>query len=428
MTGNIDDRELLPSRLALAGEEISVRPRAFLIFSTALLGIIYFLYLMSVVNLMIAMRAGPPTLTATHELPQSDFGLFWCAGKGLFAQAAERFGLALNVPAAAQTCQINILSNSAPTALAWPYPPPMGFLVLPFSFIPLSMSFWIWRVACVLAAVILLRCAGLGWGVIVAGLASTAGLHDLVGGQNGTLIAGIQVSALLLAEKRPGWAGMLAGALAVKPQMALVFPAIVLRPGKLKILLAGALTILALVMLSLAIWGQTSWEWFFTVAGPDEVRQADVPFSAAFPAAGITVFSMARSLGAGPHAAWAWQAVSSVAVLALVWLAWRPGMMTPLPRMAFTCALGVLAMPHGFAYDLVAFSLGMATLFSLANGWERVPLGLLWLMGGYTITLANFTGLLLFPPFAVIGAAFAWRLRNVPTARMMARECFANSR
>lgn len=408
--------------------KVPARPRAFLVFSIALLSIVYFVYLMSVVNLMIAMRVGPPTLTATHELPQSDFGLFWCAGKGLFAQAAARFGLALNVPTAAQTCQINILSNAAPTALAWPYPPPMGFLVVPFSFIPLSTSFWIWRAASIFAAVILLRCAGLSWGIIVAGLASTAGLHDLVGGQNGTLIAGIQVSALLLAEKRPGWAGILAGALAVKPQMALVFPAIVLRPRKLKILLAGVLTVLALVMLSLAIWGQNSWEWFFTVAGPEEVRQADVPFSAAFPAAGITVFSMARSLGAGLLAAWIWQAASSVVALGLVWLAWRPGMMTPLPRMAFTCALGVLAMPHGFAYDLVAFSLGIATLFYLANGWERVPLGLLWLMGGYTITLADYTGLLLFPLFALLGAAFAWQLRNVPTARMMARKCFANSR
>ena len=30
------------------------------------------------------------------------------------------------------------------------------------------------------------------------------------------------------------------------------------------------------------------------------------------------------------------------------------------------------------------------------------------LIGGYTITLADYTGLLLFPLFALLGAAFAW--------------------
>jgi Glycosyltransferase family 87 len=404
------------SDAAQQAREISARPRVAVIFTTALLGAFYVVYLLSAVSLMSAMRAGPPTLTVAHELPQSDFGLFWCAGHGLFAQAAERFGMALAGPAGTTTCQVNLLSRAAPIALAWPYPPPMGFLVVPFSFIPLDLSFWIWRLVCVLAAASLLRWAGLGWGVVVAGLASTAGLHDLVGGQNGTLLAGVQVSALLLAEARPGWAGALAGALAVKPQMALVFPAVVLRPGGTKMLLTGALTVLALVALSLAVWGPGAWAWFFTVAGPDEVRQAAAPFNRFFPAAGITVFAMARSLGAGPHAAWAWQAVSSVAALGLVWMAWRPGMMASLPRMAFTCALGVLAMPHGFAYDLVAFSVGLAALYASAQGWERGALGLLWLMGGYTITLANCTGLVLFPVFALCGAALAWRLREKKAA------------
>jgi hypothetical protein len=83
-----------------------------------------------------------------------------------------------------------------------------------------------------------------------------------------------------------------------------VFPDVVLRPGGAKMLLTGALTVSALVALSLAVWGPGAWAWFFTVAGPDEVRQAAAPFNISFPAAGITVFSMARSLGAGPHAAW----------------------------------------------------------------------------------------------------------------------------
>ena len=91
--------------------------------------------------------------------------------------------------------------------------------------------------------------------------------------------------------------------------------------------------------------------------------------------------------------------------------------------MAFTCALGVLAMPYGFSYDLVAFSTAMAALFFLAGGWERVVLALLWLLGGYTITLADYTWLLLFPIWAAAGAAMAWRLR----ARYFQVDAFAPS-
>jgi|GEM_PF-759458 hypothetical protein len=397
-----------------------VRPRVALIFTTALLGVFYFIYLVSVISLMIAMRAKGHDLamTLTQELPQSDFARFWYVGQRLLMRDAAALGFHL-APSAwfVRSFPLDILSSAAPPAKMWLYPPPMGLLAMPFALLPLAPAFWVWRGVSVVVAALLLRRAGLGWGVIVAGLASTAALHDLVGGQNGTLVGGLLVSALLLAETRPGLAGALAGALVVKPQMALVFPMIVLRSGSAKLLAVGALTALALALLSWLAEGTQAWVWFLIVGRPAATLVAEQPFSVFFPAAGITVFSMARGLGAGLHAAWAWQAVSSVAALGLVWVAWRPGTMASQPRMAFTCALGVLAMPYGFAYDLVAFSLGMTALYPRASGWERLMPGLLWLMGGYTITLANYTGLVLFPVFAVLGAALAWRLRASPAAQ-----------
>jgi hypothetical protein len=397
--------------ISMPDENPAVRPRLGLILATTIIGALYVLYAASAISLLVAMRQAPEVLTAAHELPQSDFGLFWCAGHGLLAQAAARFGLASGAPAYLHICQVNILADSAPIKLAWPYPPPMGFLVVPFALIPLTPSFWVWRAASILLAALLLRSTGLGRGVIVAGLGSTAALHDLVGGQNGTLFAGVLVCALLLAESRPGWAGWLAGMLVMKPQLALVFPALALRPGRLKLAASGLITALSLAALSWAVWGQAAWRFFLAVAQPDEMKQAAVPFATFFPAAGITVFSMARSLGGGVQAAWAWQVAASVTALALIWAAWRPGTMAPVPRMALTCALGILAMPHGFAYDLVAFSIGVAALYARAGLLARLVLGMLWLLGGYTITLANLTGLVLFPIFAAIGAAMAWRLR-----------------
>ena len=394
------------------------RPRFALILTMAVLALCYAVFALSTVHLMRAMRGAPEVLTAAHELPQSDFGLFWCAGHGLADQAAARLGLPEPDAAYRGICRIDILADGAPRRLAWPYPPPMGFLVVPFSFFPLGLGFWLWRLFSLGVGAWLLRKARLSWPVIAAGLASPAALHDMTGGQNGTLTGAVLVASLVLAEMRPRVAGVLAGLLLLKPQMGLVFPAIIWRRYGVRLVLAGVVTGLGLVVAALAVWGVGPWLWFLHVAGPDEARTAALPFSSFFPAAGITVYDMARSFGMGSAAAWACQGAVAVAALGLLWAGWRAGVMQPVPRMAFSVSLGLLLMPHGFSYDLVAFSTGMAALFFQAgffraDAWARLALALLWLMGGYTITLANYTGLLLFPLWAACGAALAWRRRAV---------------
>ena len=391
------------------------RPRFGLVLAVTLLSLAYLVFAGSTAHLMLAARAVPhaQVMTATQELPQSDFGLFWCAGKGLAAKAAARFGLAGPDAAYQNICQINILADDAPRRLAWPYPPPMGFLVVPFSFIPLAASFWVWRLFSLVVAVWLLRWAGLGWVVIAAGLLSPAAWHDMEGGQNGTLTGAVLIAALLLAAERPRAAGVLAGFLLLKPQLGILLPATIWRRGGAQLVFFGAVTALILLLASLAVWGPGQWAWFLRVAGPDEMRTSALPFSSFFPAAGITIYDMARSFGAAPHLAWLCQIMSALLALALIFAGWRDGVMQPVPRMAFTVSLGLLVMPHGFSYDLVAFSTGLAGLFLRAGGWERFILALLWLMGGYTITCADYTGLLLFPLWAACGAAMAWRLRAV---------------
>lgn len=387
-------------------------PRYSLILTAALLLLFYPLFAASNMHLMFTMRHGPEALTAEHELPESDFGLFWCAGKGLAAKAAQRLGLSGPDAGYRQICQLDILADDAPQALAWPYPPPVGLLVVPFAALPLRLSFFAWRVLSLVLGGWLLRRAGLGWATILAGLASPAALHDMTGGQNGTLTGALLVAALLFAPSRPRIAGVLAGLLALKPQLGLVFPAIIWRRGGARLVLAGACTVLVLVLASLVIWGPAQWLWFLHVAESDEMRTAALPFSRFFPAAGITVYDMVRSLGGTPTLAWIMQAAVALPAFGLTFLAWRKEAIQPLPRMALTVSLALLIMPHGFSYDLVAFSLGMAALFFRAGGWWRLPLAFVWLMGGYTITVANYTGLLLFPLWAVCGAALAWCLRR----------------
>lgn len=394
-------------------DEITLaKPRILFIPTTALLIVFYTVFAASNVNVMRGMRAAQPTITMpNHELPQSDYARFWYVGRRLLSRVG---GVAPPDPG---VFPLDILSPTAPALKAWLYPPPTGLLAMPFAVLPLALSFWVWRILSLALGLWLLRRAELGWAVVLAGLASPAALHDMTGGQNGTLTGAMLVASLLLAERQQRFAGTLAGLLCIKPQIALAVPAAFLRTRFLCLLYTAVSVVLSVVLLCLFVEGGRAWVRYFTVAQPDSTAIVSLPFTVFFPAAGITVLSMLRSMHCGVGFAWLCQISVSLLSVSLVWLAWHRGTMQGVPRMAFTCCLGVLAMPYGFSYDLVAFSIGMAALFFRAGQWERLVLGLLWLMGGYTITLANYTGLLLFPLWAACGAVMAWRLRASPAAQ-----------
>jgi hypothetical protein len=122
-----------------------------------------------------------------------------------------------------------------------------------------------------------------------------------------------------------------------------------------------------------------------------------------FPAAGVTVFFMARSLHAGVRAAWAVQAVSSCIAAFLIWRQWKRPAQDPVRRMALTLCLWILLTPYGYIYDLAGFSVGMAAMFMRAPDRQKPVFGLLWLLGGYTGTLAKLTGCVLMPIAAIAG-------------------------
>ncbi len=376
-------------------------------------GSLYILYLAATIHLFMAMQAtpAPHVMTATQELPQSDFARFWYAGKILFIQSAAHFGYQIEPsPWFKSTFQADILSPSAPPAIAWLYPPTMGLLAIAFSFAPLGLSYWLWQIGSLVCAGFLLRYAGLPWLVIVAGLGSPAGLHNFIGGQNGALTGGLLVAALLLFDKHPKRGGFVAGLLCIKPQMMFALPAILLRKSRLTALLTCILTAAGIAALSLLIEGWPAWQYFFSVAQPNSMRLLALPFAQKFPVAGVTVFVMARSLHASVAEALCVQAVSAVLSLLLVWQSWRRRAGgDPVPRMALTVCLTLLITPYGYSYDLVAFSIAMAALFARASNLEQAVIALLWLFGGYTITFVNLTGIIIMPLATATGAWLAWR-------------------
>jgi hypothetical protein len=71
--------------------------------------------------------------------------------------------------------------------------------------------------------------------------------------------------------------------------------------------------------------------------------------------------------------------------------------------MALTLCLWILLTPYGYVYDLTGFSMAMAAMVVFSPGWRKAIFAVLWLMGGYTLTLSNLTGFVLMPLAALIG-------------------------
>lgn len=297
--------------------------------------------------------------------------------------------------------------GGGPVDISWLYTPPMGLLALAVSALPYGPAFWAWRFGTLLLAAVLLRRAGLAWWVIGLGLAGPVAFYDALLGQNGALTGGLLAASLLTMETRPVFAGVLAGCLCIKPQLVILLPAVLARRRLWRPLLAAAATVAALAAASMAVEGWRSWLLFFTVAQPNADRILAIPFGEEFQMTGFTVFLLARSLHATLGQAWAVQGAASAAAFAACWLVWRRPEANNVARMAATVCLSVLAMPYGFAYDLVGFSVAMAALLPRAGAAGAPVLAALWLWPGFTSLVTTRSGIVLFPVAAAIGAVMA---------------------
>ncbi len=379
-------------------------PRFWLIAISAVIAVSWLLFVVSDISLISRMHSAAHSqeMTASSELPQSDFARFWFVGKSL--------SMGAKTPSAwfEKSFRIDILSPASGTR-AWLYPPTMNLVAMVFAQLPLALSFWVWRLFCWIIAGFLLRIAGLPWIVIIAGLLSPAGLLDTLGGQNGTLIGALMASALLLIDQHPRIGGTIAGILCIKPQSALIFPIILLHRRRTAFC-ACAIVVMALVGLSLVVLGLKPWIWFLIVSQTASREILQTSFNKWFPAAGCTVFMMIRSLHASLSCAWLIQGLCSAVAAILVWQLWKHKNGNLVAKTAATLSLAVLITPYGFMYDLTGFSIGMAAMLWQAPARIKPVFALLWLASGYTLIIANLTGLLLFPVAALVAAALSWSL------------------
>ena len=294
------------------------------------------------------------------------------------------------------------------------YPPPALLISLPLALAPYFWSLAAWLAATGYAFYRVLRCYLPSLDPI-AFLAFPAVFVNAAHGQNGFLSAALIGGGLLALDTRPVLAGVLFGAMAFKPHLALVIPFALVLGRRWTTLIVAAATAAAFSAASLAAFGATTWDGFFAdgrfarsalennLVGDEKMQ---------------SVFAAVR-LQHGPLAL-AWGAQIATALSAVATLSWleRRAFRARAEAAAIVCA-GLLASPFLLDYDLTLIAIPLVWLFGegLRTGflpYEKALLALAFALPLVSRALAGAVGLPLAP--LTIAALLALTMRRALTA------------
>jgi hypothetical protein len=270
----------------------------------------------------------------------------------------------------------------------WVYPPFTLLLALPFCLLPFGASYVSFQLLSLAGLAAALR----GWAAsgraflwLLAGVALCPGTAFTLGaGQNSFFTGSLLLGGLALVISSPVLAGILLGLLAFKPQFAVLAPIALLALGAWRALGAAAVTVTALLLLSLLAPGVALWQgWLRLFLGGDPafhhwVNEGRIN--------GQSVFSCLALLGVPGSFANAAQLAAMALSAMCVWFAYRHDIAPP-RRMAVLLCGTILAAPHVGAYD--GLLLGIAALLVLAcGGRQRSRRTEIWLASALWLTTA----------------------------------------
>ena len=265
----------------------------------------------------------------------------------------------------------------------WLYPPTALLVILPVAAFPYLPALGLWVSTTFLAYLSALWRLLPEPRAILPMVAFPGVFLNLGHGQNAFLTAALLGWGLILLPRRPWLAGALMGIQIYKPQLGILLPVALVAAGHWRALGGAMVSALALIALSLGLWGTEVW-WAF-LAKTDYARLVLEEGLVAWPKM-ITTFAAARMLGATTDLAWMLQTTSGLlAALAVAWVWSRP--LRPQSqgcRIAALIAGTMLAAP--LALDYEATLLGLAIAVLVAEGrqqgflcWEISLLAFAWL-------------------------------------------------
>jgi hypothetical protein len=280
------------------------------------------------------------------------------------------------------------------------YPPPYLLVCLPLALVPYPVALVAWLAATGTAYVAMTR----AW--LVAGgarigllpiLAFPAVIVTIGHGQNAFLTAALLGFGALVQARRPWLAGVLFGAMVIKPQLAVLVALFVMLDGDRRTFLAAGLTAVGLCALSYLAFGAAAWQGFFET---NAIARATLDDNLVGYEKMVSVFAAARRLGLDGTAAWALQGAAALGAVALMVAIRRAGQGPA--NAAGLVAATVLTTPFMLDYDLTLLAIPLAYLFAeaLRKGflpYERIVLFTAFVLPLVSRPLAGYVGLPIVP-------------------------------
>ncbi len=317
--------------------------------------------------------------------PGIDFSVFWTASHlVLHGHAAAVYDPAFFSNAEVARFGAALGHQSLP----WLYPPTMLLFVAPVSLVPFLPAYFIFFAGSLLCyAYAVQRLSGLRTHLPVPRAAALVVLaYSAVSacvfyGQNGLLTAGIAALALHLLDRRPIVAGILIGLLAIKPQMAMVFPFALIATRAWRTFASAALTATLFTAAGIALAGIGSLNGIAHTLSTVRGTHFALP---AYWFVSPTPFAALRLAGASIAIALAAQAVIGLLAIAAAIDVWRRTQDMRL-RGAVLAIATLLTTPYLWQYELPWLGIAIFCLIAhgLDEGWlpgDQIVIVLAWLL------------------------------------------------
>lgn len=338
-----------------------------------------------VVGLVAVMQRVRGAWLADGQRVTTDFAAFWTAGVlALRDGAAKAYDLGAQLD-----FQLAELGASK-TFVPFYYPPPFLGVVLPFALAPFPLAFALFSLVGYLAylAVGLRLLRGGAWPIA----AYPAAYVNAINGQTAGLVSAVFTGACLLLERRPFVAGLVFGALVIKPQFGLLLPVAFVAAGLWRAVAGAAVSSILLGLGSLAAIGSDGFGAFIRIAAfstqvlnnLDEIAwKMQSPYSAI------------RLAGGGAWFAASAQAVTTLGLALLTWMTWR-GKAPVMGKCSVLAICALLATPYMFDYDLTLLIVPICWLAGegLKRGflpWDKAILAAAYMLSFYARPLAHAT-------------------------------------
>jgi alpha-1,2-mannosyltransferase len=286
------------------------------------------------------------------------------------------------------------------------YPPPYLILCSALATLPYRVAFAVFEAATLSLFLLAMHrlCSQVSWRVWLWPVSAFTPLFWTIGlGQNAFLTAALLAGATLLADRRPTLAGVLFGALCLKPHFGLLVPVALVAGGRWRSVVAAGGTVAGLVIASWLLYGWSSWEAYLRafIGSGETYGSGRIAFAGM-----VSPFGAARLAGAPIDVALVLQGVMTLAAAITVGWIWRCSHRQAV-RSAALLAGTMVALPVILLYDQMTTLVALAWLACEVRLFGPLPWEKLVLAAAYLLPLIGF-------PFSLI-----WNLPLAPLPAAM---------